>query len=614
MVNEKWLVIGHRGVGKTSFLKRYGHLFSKTFDLDAEIEKRSHKKITDIFEHEGEAKFRALEETTLRELNDELKNESSAMIIVGGGYCAEFWPSSFKSLWLQRDTDQFPRYFLDRPLVGTSDPVNFAKNFQERELRYQSKADCVWTLREGEELFSTQVPASWIFNELKFENESVLTLFPNAHRDLDQFIEAKKEWDLVFEFRNDLWSFEKDFEKINKLVLKYPQIRFLLSFRKFEKVDCEIFSLPNVLSDWDIHLGLPPSGLKTSYFSLHHLRESLAKDLQSLEGLLDQNPDIQLKVAPEISSFEDLEILYNWWMQNPSRKNIFPRSPSTKNPNAFVNFPKWQWFRLFMKDKQRLNFLREGREGLVDQPTLCQWSCQGDSSGESARFAAILGDPVLHSYSPTFHDDFFKRKQMNFYAIPLSKEELTEKVFAFLDDLGARAFAVTSPLKKHDVLLKSSTPTDANAHQVLNTLFKSKTDSKTTIWKRANTDLEALKKMLADFSSTRSNEETSWIIWGSGAVAEQAFALLQNVELYSASQGECLKKKGKMTSNVCLLWAAGDQAPLPSLKKIQKVLDLSYSSRSNARLYCFDQKIPYLSGLEFFEIQARAQQKLWAEL
>ncbi len=614
MVNEKWLIIGHRGVGKTSFLKRYGHLFSKTFDLDAEIEKRSHKKITDIFQQEGEAGFRALEEKILRELNNELKNEASAMIVVGAGYCASFWPENFKSLWLQRDSDQFPRYFLDRPLVGTSDPVNFAKNFQERELRYRSKADCVWTLREGEDLLSAQVPVRWIFNELKFENESVLTLFPESHRDLEQVIDAKKAWNLVFELRNDLWSFEKNFEEIKKLVLKFSKVRFLLSFRKVEKVNSEIFSLPNVLSDWDIHLGLPPSGLNVSYFSLHYLRESLAKDLQSLEAFIEQNSDIQLKAAPEISSFEELEILYKWWLENPSRKNIFPRSPSTKNPNAFVSFPKWQWFRLFMKGKQKLNFLREGREGLADQPTLCQWSCQVDSTSESTRFAAILGDPVLHSYSPTFHDEFFKKKHMNFYAIPLSKEELIEKTFSFLDDLGACAFAVTSPLKKHEVLLKNSIPLDANSSEVHNTLFKIQTDSQKTVWKRANTDIAALKKIIADFSSNHSSQETSWIIWGSGAIAEQAFDLLENVQLFSASQNVCLKKKGQSLERPFLLWAAGDEAPLPPFTNIQKVLDLSYSPKSNARLYGFHQKIPYLSGLEFFEIQARLQQSYWSEL
>ena len=612
MVNEKWLIIGHRGVGKTSFLKRYGHFFSKAFDLDAEIEKRAQKKIPEIFETQGEASFRALEEVTLRSLSDELKNETSAMIVLGAGYCALFWPESFQCLWLQRDSDLFPRYFLDRPLVGTSDPVNFEKNFRERELRYQTKADHVWTLREGEDLFLSESPDKWIFEDLNFKeshfsSDSVLTVFPRKELNLGKFIEARKDWGLVFEFRNDLWSFETDFEKIKKLVLKYPQVRFLLSFRKLEKFERETFSLPNVLSDWDINLGEAPKELNVTYFSLHHLNLPLEEELQSLDTLLEQKLNSQLKVAPEISSFEQLQVLYKWWKKNPSRKNIFPRSLNDGS-NEFDKFPMWQWFRLYMKGKQRLNFLRQGREGLADQPTLHQWN-ETDAFND---FAAILGDPVVHSYSPTFHHEFFKKKKMNFFAIPLSKDELNDDTFLFLENLGARAFAVTSPLKKHEVLLKNSTPRDSNASEVCNTLFKASisreslsSSQKDNLWKRANTDLAALNKILSNHS---------WIIWGSGAVAEQAFERLDNVQLFSASQNVCLKKKGTSSSGPYLLWAAGDEAPLPSFKDIQKVFDLSYSPKSNARLYTFHQKIPYLSGLEFFEIQAHLQQSYWSEL
>lgn len=628
MVNEKWLIIGHRGVGKTSFLKCYSHLFSKAFDLDAEIEKRAQKKIPEIFEAQGEASFRDLEEKVLKDLSDELKGEKSAMIVVGAGYCASFWPESFKCLWLQRDSDQFPRFFSDRPFVGTSDPVNFQKNFQQRELRYQTKADFVWTMREGEELVSVQLPRKWIFEDLKFKDSSfkdkdsasVLTVFPRVGMDLEKFIADRKDWDLVFEFRNDLWSFEKDFEKLEGLVRKYSESRFLLSFRKIEKVNLEIFSLPNVLSDWDVKLGLLPNGIKVSYLSLHHLNESLAKELNNLESLLDQYSDVQLKAAPEISSFEDLEILYKWWLQNPKRKNIFPRSLNDGS-NEFDKFPRWQWFRLYMKGKQRLNFLREGREGLADQPTIHQWN----ETGAFNNFAAILGNPVIHSYSPTFHHEFFKRKNMNFFAIPLSKEELSNEVFSFLENIGAKAFAVTSPLKKHEVLLKNSNPLDEISSEVHNTLFKASISSeslssfrKNHSWKRANTDKSALEKMLTDHSQSASmdlsNEQFSWVIWGSGAVAEQAFQLLENVELYSASQGIVLKRKGQSSEHPFLLWAAGDEAPLPPFKSIQKVLDLSYSPKSNARLYCFHQKIPYLSGLEFFEIQGLCQQVHWSEL
>lgn len=615
MVNEKWLIIGHRGVGKTSFLKCYSHLFSKAFDLDAEIEKRAQKKIPDIFQTQGEASFRALEEKTLRELTDELKREESVMIAVGAGYCATFWPESFKCLWLQRDSDLFPRYFLDRPSVGTSDPVNFQKNFQQREHRYHEKADFVWTKQEGEELFSDQLPRKWIFQDLKFkdlsfkdeDSASVLTVFPREGMDLEKFITDRKDWNLVFEFRNDLWSFEKDFKRLEGLIRQYPKSRFLLSFRKIEKINLEIFSLPNVLSDWDVKLGLLPNGLKVSYLSLHHLTDSLVKELNDLETLLEQNSDVQLKAAPEISSFKDLEILYKWWLKNPKRKNIFPRSLNLDS-SVFDKFPKWQWFRLYMKGKQRLNFLREGREGIADQPTLHQWN-ETDAFDD---FAAILGDPVFHSYSPTFHHEFFKKKKMNFFAIPISKDELNNEVFSFLENIGAKAFAVTSPLKKHEVLLKNSITFDMNAREVHNTLFKtsissesSSSSQKDNLWKRANTDRLALEKMLSNHS---------WIIWGSGAVAEQAFEMLENVQLFSASQNVCLKKKGQSSERPFLLWAAGDEAPLPPFTNIQKVLDLSYSLKSNARLYGFHQKIPYLSGLEFFEIQARLQQSYWSEL
>jgi shikimate kinase len=613
VVNEKWLIIGHRGVGKTSFLKRYGHLFSKTFDLDAEIEKRAQKKIPEIFEAQGEASFRALEEQSLRALSEELKDETSAMIVLGAGYCSSFWPESFKCLWLQRDSDQFPRFFLDRPFVGTSDPINFEKNFREREIRYQAKADFVWTLREGEGLFDQTSSTKWIFEDFKFEdtqiqNDCVLTVFPQKELNVENFIQDRKDWNLVFEFRNDLWSFENEYEKLKKIILKFPHIRFLFSFRRIEKISLEIFSFPNVLSDWDINLGQAPKGLEVSYFSLHDFTQPLEEELRSLDVFLEEKSNSYLKVAPVLSSFEELRVLYEWWKKNPSRKNIFPRSLNSHHC-GFEKFPKWQWFRLYMKGKQRLNFLREGREGLADQPTLHQWN----KAGAFESFAAILGDPVVHSYSPVFHADFFKKKKMNFFAIPLSKEELNDDVFFFLESLGACAYAVTSPLKKHDVLLKNSSPLDLNADKVLNTLFKNNVDS-VSIWKRANTDLTALKKMLTIQSSELSNNQSSWVIWGSGAIAEQAFDLLENVELSSASRGNLIKKKGTSSLSMNLLWAAGDEAPLPSFKNIQKVFDLSYTFKSQARLYCFYQKIPYLSGKEFFEYQGQLQQIHWSSL
>ena len=65
------LLIGHRGVGKTHFLKEFEDCLHKynqevvIADLDAEIERTTQKTIEDIFYKEGEAAFREIEEKTL---------------------------------------------------------------------------------------------------------------------------------------------------------------------------------------------------------------------------------------------------------------------------------------------------------------------------------------------------------------------------------------------------------------------------------------------------------------------------------------------------------------------------------------------------------------------
>ena len=57
------IIIGHRGTGKTKWLRAISQKSKKNFkyfDLDEEIEKFFKKSISDIF-HEGEKAFRDIE-------------------------------------------------------------------------------------------------------------------------------------------------------------------------------------------------------------------------------------------------------------------------------------------------------------------------------------------------------------------------------------------------------------------------------------------------------------------------------------------------------------------------------------------------------------------------
>ncbi|MBR5623480.1 bifunctional shikimate kinase/3-dehydroquinate synthase [bacterium] len=71
--------------GKTTVGKNLALSLGKTFfDLDSEIEAKSHKTIPAIFEEGGEALFRSIEKETLRELTQK-KNFSDSVVSLGGG-------------------------------------------------------------------------------------------------------------------------------------------------------------------------------------------------------------------------------------------------------------------------------------------------------------------------------------------------------------------------------------------------------------------------------------------------------------------------------------------------------------------------------------------------
>ena len=91
------LVIGHRGTGKSSFLRRLEGYFKKCpklegrfLDLDHEIALRQNRPVARIFEQEGESYFRKLEEETFRSLHAEARLTGAHFFLsVGGGFQAE---------------------------------------------------------------------------------------------------------------------------------------------------------------------------------------------------------------------------------------------------------------------------------------------------------------------------------------------------------------------------------------------------------------------------------------------------------------------------------------------------------------------------------------------
>lgn len=78
----KAVLIGPPGAGKSSVGRHLAKLLQcEILDTDLEIEKRSGKKISDIFTEDGEPAFRAIE----KEVVIEALIEASGVVALGGG-------------------------------------------------------------------------------------------------------------------------------------------------------------------------------------------------------------------------------------------------------------------------------------------------------------------------------------------------------------------------------------------------------------------------------------------------------------------------------------------------------------------------------------------------
>lgn len=648
------LFIGHRGVGKTSLLKRIqkyrekaGLMRAHFFDLDEEISLRQKMSIGEIFSKWGEEFFRQKEEEVLFHLMDGLKGPT--YIALGAGYEKKL-PKEALTIWIRRETDSLGRIFLDRPRLNPhlSPLEEFFSRKKKREERYWKQSQGFQLmLREGvnwdfgEELFFTQgevlkqnkdarrgsflgelrsllsgragelIGGNPIKGERSFQKDGILTIQPEwikGHPLLRQFLHKIPV--RFFEIRDDWFSEEPIKEWVEGGDLKPVLLSFRTQKSFLEKKSKKGLTISTtsqeekmVLKDWALELGPLPERKDIQILSVHE-GEKLEDTLESLER---RGKEKILKAAPLVKNFSELSLGFQWQQKDFLKRSFLPRSQSGR----------WRWFRLFMKSKMPLNFFRLGGEksAVLDQPSFCEWM---NTPKETKGFGAVLGQPVNHSRSVTAQEGFFahlKEGQMTlpFYAIDVGMEEFDEALSVLLE-LGLRAAAVTSPLKKKAFECSDELSPEAKKLGSVNTLFISKAKKDLKILGH-NTDLEGLKRSLLE-------EEVlePIAIWGGGgtlAVLDLAFQGKKKV-FFSARSGQRRgggrqEREGVFRPKT-LVWACGSSFQLPSDNTwpLEKVIDLSYTENSWARQIALDKKCSYLSGLKMFKYQAEAQARFWS--
>ncbi len=126
--------------------------------------------------------------------------------------------------------------------------------------------------------------------------------------------------------------------------------------------------------------------------------------------------------------------------------------------------------------------------GQLPLATLRAWHCA--DLPRNCGICGVIGDPVLHSRGPAFHNPRFQAAGRNLLYVPLLCGEAAEAVEA-LEALGVLGLSITAPLKL-------SLPEALGLEGPLNTLWRRGPDDP---WNGANTDAEALGQALSHLPS-----------------------------------------------------------------------------------------------------------------
>lgn len=620
----KYLIIGHRGVGKSEFLKRVKkyyilkHVSCLSFDLDTEIEARTRKTISEIFRSFGEKYFREVEESILKQIFSENMNFSGPIFVaVGAGYSGSY-PKDAKILWLRRPTDESGRIFLDRPRLNPeqSPYEEYFARFHEREIKFREVYHREIMIGEGwniENDFETTLLGLTPAN-LKLSVTISSELIENEIR-LEEFIESHLFFGVkYFELRNDLLS-DSEIYQVAKML---PREKVLISFRpkttgvgqSSSAASQELIEFSGIYdTDWALELG--PSPLAHNKIISLHTRLAAGDELESIEEaaerLLSHKAD-HYKLAVPVNNFMELWAGHRFFSESTGARSFLP--------NSILG--RWNWYRLLQFGKMFLNFARGTNVASPDQPTIFDFLRVSTvhSSKMVNEFAAVLGDPIIHSHTPSEHYDYFKNLSQNVVALKMSLEECNSLNLSILERLGLRAAAVTSPLKNKMVSLCKFLDQKSSELNSVNTIFLTRTG-----WSGTNTDLDGL---ISTFSNLDLHGDV--VVWGGGGTRLALKTLFPNAHFFSARYGEEIwieNKNGNDNKRIeneilpsVLIWAVGrtrsanTQTP-PTRWKPDYVFDLNYSDDSPGKEYALLTGAKYISGRGMFVAQAKIQREFF---
>lgn len=442
------------------------------------------------------------------------------------------------------------------------------------------------------------------------------------------------------ELRDDLWPDDA----LVGLAEQLPASQRLLSLRRSRNDAALLVQrvAPTAL-DFALELGRPPEALfRSSNHAVEglgafdnpecvrvvscHTRtpdQTLAQQLARLAR--DFGDDFVLKVALPIHDMAELCVGHNWQLEAPDRRIFLPMDVS--------GGARFRFYRLLRAGSMLLNFVRSPEtHEVLDQPTFEEWATRAEiplPTTTHIPFAAILGDPVEHSRTPTYHRTFFARYGLPVFKVRIVPQDLRDEgLLRTLRDLGLRAAAVTSPLKpwlRTSIdrfggfggqwnILDARDPQDAGNTCAVNSIGQ---------FIGATTDGAGLRAawevFVQEHKDALGNDPSLPIaVFGGGGLLSLLKTVWPNALFLSARTGRP-RELSPSDPTVCavLVWSVGRNRFVTFPKDLpppRVVFDLNYATDSPGREYAEKTDARYVDGSLFFEAQADAQQAFWKNL
>ena len=247
--------------------------------------------------------------------------------------------------------------------------------------------------------------------------------------------------------------------------------------------------------------------------------------------------------------------------------------------------------------------------GQVRLSNLKKWDCHRVS--EQTGLCAVLGDPVLHSRGPAFHNPRFQQAEKNLIYLPLECGDVDEAMEA-LESLEVVGLSITAPLKE-------SLPARLGLQGPLNTLWRRDMNG---TWHGANTDAEALWVALEQLPPG------PILLLGGGGVAESTRLQLEQESrpyLQISRQAPANPEMVHTFAPIGVIQATslgmktGDPVPFPEQLEAAKptlrwAVEWIYKEHTAFSKWAQETGLDLVEGNVLFESQAMAQSARFLEL